>query len=102
MSCSALDTVSVVDTTLSGFLVHIKVPEVVVEIYIAGAEVASKKRSMGSEDGSDVDMTLTAEGNPDTGEPFVKVGDDGRLALVGNKLLLSNKGGKELVSSTSL
>ena len=95
MSCGALDTVSVIDTAFTSFLVHIKVPEVVVEIHITGAEVASKKRSMGSEDGGDVDMTLTAEGDRDTGEPFVKVGDDSRLALVGNKLVVIIKqGGK--------
>jgi hypothetical protein len=40
-------------------------------------------------------MTLTAEGDRDTGEPFVKVGDDSRLALVGNKLVVIIKqGGK--------
>lgn len=41
---------------------------------------------MGGEDGGDVDMSLPAESNGETGLPFVEVGDDGGVGLSASEL----------------
>lgn len=89
MGSRALDAVPVIDTAFASLLVHIEVPEIVIKVYRAGAEVAAEQGGMGSKDGRDVDMTLAAKGDRDSGEPFVKVGNDGGLGLVVDKLLFT-------------
>lgn len=74
---SSFDAVTVVDTTLAGFRVYIEVLQVIVEIDGASAEVASQERGMGCEDGSHINLTLPAEGQSYTSQPFVEVRNDG-------------------------
>jgi len=63
VSSRTFNTVSVIDTTFPGFVIDIKVLKIIVEIYGTGTEVSAKKSGVGSEDGSDVDMTFTTEGD---------------------------------------
>lgn len=86
VSCSSLDAVSVVDASLSCLVVHVKVAKVIVEIDRSRAQVTAQKCGVGCEDRGDVDMTLAAKGNAHTSEPFVKVSNHSRLALVGSEL----------------
>lgn len=85
--CSTLDAVTVVDATLAGLVVNIEGAEVVVEIDGAGAEVTAEQGGVGREDGRDVDVTLAAERNTDSGKPFVEVGNHCRPLLMDNKLI---------------
>ena len=87
MSRSTLDAVAVVDATLAGLVVDIEGAEVVVEIDGAGAEVTAEQGGVGGEDGRDVDVTLAAERDTDSGKPFVEVGNHCRLSLMDNKLI---------------
>ena len=59
--CGALDAVAVVDAALAGFVVDVKVLEVVVKVYRAGAEVAAEQGSVGGKDGGHVDVPFPAE-----------------------------------------
>jgi hypothetical protein len=79
----------VVDTPLAGLVVDVKVLQVVVEINTAGTEVSTEQGSVRGEDGRDVDMPLSAEGDSETGLPFVEVGDDGGLGLSARELVVS-------------
>lgn len=78
-----------VDTPLAGLVVDVKVLQVVVEIDTAGTEVSTEQGSVGGEDGRDIDMPLSAEGDSETGLPFVEVGDDSGLGLSARELVVS-------------
>jgi hypothetical protein len=60
--CGAFDTVTVVDTSLSGFGIDIEKLEVVVKVDGSCAKVSSEQGSMGCEDRGDVNAALAAEG----------------------------------------
>lgn len=60
MCCRSFDTVSMVDTSFAGFMVYIKVLEVVVKINTTRTEISAKERRMRGEDGSYVDMSFPA------------------------------------------
>jgi hypothetical protein len=80
--CSgALNTVSVVDSALSGFVVDIEVLEVVVEVDGAGTEVSTKECGMRREYGRYVDMTFPTKGDSEACLPFMEVGDDSCVKL---------------------
>jgi hypothetical protein len=79
----------VVDTPFTSLVIDIKVLEVVVEINTTSTQVSSEQGSMGSENGSDVDMPLSAEGNSETSLPFVEVSNDGSLGFSACKLIVS-------------
>lgn len=57
---SSLDTVSVIDTTFTSFMIDVKVLEIVVEIYGSCTEIAAEKGRMGREDGRHVDVAFSA------------------------------------------
>lgn len=71
-----------IDTSLSGFMVNVKVLQVVVKVDTAGAEVSTEKGSVGGENGSNIDVSLSAQRNCKTSLPFVEMGNDGLLGLV--------------------
>jgi hypothetical protein len=66
MRSSSLDTISVIDSTLSSFGINIKVLQVVVEINAAGAKVTSQESCMGGENGGDVNAALATQWETDT------------------------------------
>lgn len=86
VSSRTFNTVSVIDTTFPSFVIDVEVLKIIVEIYGTGTEVSAKKSGMGSEDGSDVDMTFTTEGDSEASLPLVKVGDDGCGGLASDVL----------------
>lgn len=86
MGGGSLNAVSVVDSTLSGFGVDIKVLQVVVEIDTSGAEVTSQKGCVGGEDGSDVNATLSTQWETDTSEPLVEMRNNGPRLFSGREL----------------
>ena len=94
MGCSTLDAVAVIDAALASLVVDIKVAEVVVKVHGAGTQVAAEQGSVCGEDGGDVDVTLAAQGNADACKPFMEVGNDSGLALVGHKLDRDNNAGQ--------
>ena len=73
----SFDTVAVVDAALASFVVDVEILEVVVEIDAACAEVASQEGCVGGEDGAHVDVAFAAEGDCESGLPFVEMRDDG-------------------------
>lgn len=81
-----LDAVAVVDSTLARLVVDVEVGQVVVEVNRSSAEVATEESGVGGEDGGNVNVTLAAEGDSETGLPLVKVGDDGLAALARREL----------------
>jgi hypothetical protein len=66
----------VVDTPLSSLVINIKVLQVVIEINTSSTQVSTQQSSVSGKDGSYVDVSLSAEGNSETGLPFVEVGYD--------------------------
>lgn len=82
----SFDAVPVVNTTLASLGVDIKPLQVVVEIHGAGAEVSAEKSSVGREDGSNVNASLLGEGQGDTSQPLVEMGNDGLFLLMDDKL----------------
>ena len=76
-----------VDTPLSSFMINIKVLQVVVEINTSSTQVSTKQSSVGGKDGSYVNVPLSAEGNSETGLPFVEVGYDCGLGFSGCELI---------------
>lgn len=58
---STLDAVPVVDTTLAGLGITVKVLKVVVEINRSSAQISSEESSMGGEDGGDIYSSLLAK-----------------------------------------
>lgn len=75
MCCRSFDAVSMVDTAFTGFMVDVKVLEVVVKVDGAGAEVSPEKGCVGREDCRYVDMTLATEWDGETCLPLVKMGN---------------------------
>ena len=60
MGSRTLDAVSVVYAALPGFVVDVKVLEVVVKVDGASAEVAAEESCMSGKDGGDIDVSLSA------------------------------------------
>jgi hypothetical protein len=79
----------VVDTPFTSLVVDVKVLKIVVEINTTSTQVSSEQGSVGSENGSDVDMPLSTEGNSETSLPFVEMSNDGSLGFSASKLLVS-------------
>ncbi len=52
-----------VDSSLSGFVVNVKVLQVVVEIDTSGTEVSSEQGSVGGEDSCDVNVSFSTQGD---------------------------------------
>lgn len=75
-----------VDTTLAGLVVDIKVLQVVVKVDTSSTEVSSKKSCVGGEDSSHVNLALAAERNSKTSLPFVEMSNDGSVEASGCKL----------------
>ena len=78
--------IAVIDASLASFRVHIKVLQVVVEVDGAGAEIPTKKGSMGGENGGDIDLSLLGERQSHTSKPFVELGYHGAFGFSGHKL----------------
>lgn len=77
MRRTPLNAITMINPPLARFVVDIKVGEVVVKVDGTSAEVSSEESRVRSEDGGDVDVAFATEGDRETGEPFVEVGDDG-------------------------
>ena len=60
MCCRTFYAVSVINSSFSGFVVDIKILQIVIEINGAGTEIAAEQRCVCRKYGSDVDMSLTA------------------------------------------
>ena len=73
MCCRTFYAVSVIDSSLSSFMVDIKILQIVIEINGTGTEIAAEKGCMCREYSGDVDMSLTAKGYGDTCLPFMEV-----------------------------
>ena len=71
-----------IDTSLSGFVVNVKVLQVVVEINATSAEVSTEKGSVGGENGGNIDVPLSTQRDCETSLPFVEMGNDGLLSLM--------------------
>ena len=84
--CGSLDAVPMVDPPLACFSINIEVLQVVVEVNRAGAEVSAEQRSMGREDGGQVDLPLLAQGQSNTSQPLMEVSNDRTLLLVRDEL----------------
>lgn len=86
MCCRTFYAVSVIDSSLSGFMVDIKILQIVVKINGTGTEIAAEERCVGCEHSGDVDMSLTAKGDGDTCLPFMEVCNNSCCQLTGNVL----------------
>ena len=82
MCSTSFDAVTMVDTTLSSFVINVEIGEVVVEVYAAGTEISTEERGVGCEYRCEVYVTFSAEGDCEACLPFVEVGDDGCVELM--------------------
>lgn len=69
----------VINLSLAGLLVDGELVQVVVEVRLAGAQVAAEQGRVGREDCRDVDVTRADGDEPDARLPLVEVRDDLRL-----------------------
>ena len=81
-----LDAVSMVDSTPSCLGIHVEVLQVVVKVHRSRAEISSEQRCVCGEDGGDIDPPLFRQRKRYAGKPFVEVGNNRLLSLVGDKL----------------
>lgn len=86
VSSSTLNAVTMIDSALSGFRIHVEILEVVVEVYATSTEVTSQESGMRGEDRRDVDSPLATQRKSDSRKPFVKVGDDRLVSFATYKL----------------
>jgi hypothetical protein len=70
-------------------MIDIKVLQVVVEINTTSTQVPSEQSSVGGENGSHVDMPLSAKGNSETGLPFVEMSYDCSFGFSSCELVVS-------------
>jgi hypothetical protein len=80
VSSTTLDTVTMIDTTLSCFFIHIEMGEVVVEIHRTSTEVTTQQSSMGGENGAYIELTLLDERKSNTSLPLVEMGNHSRIS----------------------
>ena len=76
VSGCALDAVPMVYSALSGFVVGIKVLDIVIKVNTASGEVTTKERSVCREHSRDIDATTPADGDGDARLPFMEMRDD--------------------------
>lgn len=62
-------------------MVHIEVLQVVIEINTSSTKVSTEQSSVSSEDGRNINMTLSAQRDSETRLPFVEVGNDSLVGL---------------------
>jgi hypothetical protein len=79
---TAFYAVTVVNASLSGLGIAVKVLQVVVEIDRAGAEITTEEGCVSGENGGDVNSALLAQRKSNTGEPLVELGNDCTLLFV--------------------
>ena len=65
-----------VNTTLAGFMVDVKVLQVVVKVDASRAEVSTEQSRVCGEDSGDVNLPLPAKRDRKSGLPFVEVGNN--------------------------
>ena len=88
-----LDAISMVYAAFSGFMVDVKILDIVIKVNIASGEVTAKESSVCREHCRDIDATFPADGDGDTCLPFVEVSDDSSIELPGDILPLGHKSG---------
>lgn len=76
MSCASLDTVTMINTTLTSLVINIKVSEVVVKVNRASTQVTAQKSSVRGKDGSNVNLALLDQWNGNTSQPFVEMSNN--------------------------
>ena len=88
MGSSALDTVTVVDTTFTSLRIHVKILEIIVKVNRSSTEISPKESSMGCEDRGDINSSLLSERKCHTCKPFMKMSDNRSALLMSNKLCI--------------
>jgi hypothetical protein len=76
VSGGAFHAVAMVDATIARLLVQVEVRQVVVEVTVAGAQVAAEQRGVCGEHRGDVQLTHARQNQANAGHPFVKVTDN--------------------------
>lgn len=72
-----------IKSSLSRFLIAVEILQIIVEVGSAGAQKATKKRCVSSEDGGKIDLPDPGHDEGHSGHPLVKVGHDpGRAVRV--------------------
>lgn len=61
MSSRSFYTISMINSSLSSFMIDVKVLKVVVEIHTSCTEITTQKSGMCGKDGGDVDVSLTTK-----------------------------------------
>jgi len=75
-----------VNTSLPCLVIDIEVLQIVVKVDTSSTEISAKESSMSSEDGGHVDMSLSTQGDSESGLPFVEMSDDGCAGFAGGEL----------------
>lgn len=88
VSSTAFYAVAMVNASLSGLGVAVKVLQVVVEVDRAGAEITTEEGCVGGEDGGHVNSALLAQRKSNTGEPLVELSNDCALLFVVDVLVM--------------
>lgn len=80
------NAVSMIDTTFASFVIDVEILQIVVEVDATGTKVPTEKGGVGCEDGGDVDVTFSEEGDGEACLPFVEVRYYGGVELTGDVL----------------
>jgi hypothetical protein len=85
------DAISVVDTALSGFVINVKVLQIIVKVDRASTEVSTQESRVCREDDGEVDVPFPGERNGHPGLPFVEMRNNGGGELPGSILNTEEK-----------
>jgi len=89
----------VVNASLSSFVIDVKVLQVIVKVDTSSTEIPAKESSVSGEDGRDINMTLSAQGNSQPGLPLVEMGNDGLFGLAGRELVCQMPASTPIIAS---
>lgn len=90
MSSGSFNAIAMVNASFAGFVVDIKVLQIIIEIDGSCAEVSSEESGVGGEYRRDINSTFSAKGKCNSSKPFMEMSNDGFRSLVRDKLLLAN------------
>jgi uncharacterized protein (UPF0212 family) len=70
------DAISMINSSLAGLVINIKILEIVVKVDTSSTKIATEESGMSCKDCGEIDMTFSTKWDSNAGLPFVKVGND--------------------------
>lgn len=90
MCSTSLNAITMIDSSLTSFVVNVKITKLVIEVNWTGTQITTQQCCVSGKYRSDIDFTLFDQWNCNACEPFVKMSNDSwtRLGLSGLLIVL--------------